>query len=106
MITVTFISHDGTARSIQASTGFTLMEAARGNDVPGIDAVCGGNCYCGTCRVRLSDEWLTKLPKPDALELEMLSATGDDDPSCRLSCQIRLDAALHELVAHTPEFQQ
>jgi len=107
MVRVTFVGHDGAARTVTAATGISLMEAAKAEDVPGIDAVCGGNCYCGTCRVRVPAEWLGRLLAPQSFELELLAATADTDadPSDRLSCQIPLVEALDGLVVHTPQAQ-
>ena len=105
MVRITFVSHDGTARTIEAATGNSLMEAAKAQDVPGIDAVCGGNCYCGTCRVHVAPEWLARLAPPESFEVELIEATGEGQPNDRLACQIPLVDALDGLVVHTPEQQ-
>lgn len=42
MIKVTFIEHNGTVRSVEVADGTSLMEAAVGNLIPGIDGDCGG----------------------------------------------------------------
>lgn len=102
---ITVVSHDGTERTFEAAAGTTLMEAAKAHDVPGIDAVCGGNCYCGTCRVHVAQEWLAKVHPADNFELELIAGAGDDEPSARLSCQIALVDGLDGLVVHTPEQQ-
>ncbi len=105
MVRITFVSHDGTARTLDAATGTSLMEAAKAHDVPGIEAVCGGNCYCGTCLVHVPEEWLARLKPADDLEIEMIATVGDSDASARLSCQIALVDALDGLIVHTPEKQ-
>jgi ferredoxin, 2Fe-2S len=104
-VKITIVSHDGTARSFDVAPGTSLMEAAKANDVPGIDAVCGGNCYCGTCRVHVESDWLARLRPADTFELELIAAAGDDKPNARLSCQIALVDALDGLLVHTPEQQ-
>ncbi len=51
MATITYIEHDGTAHAVDVEEGITLMEGAVNNDVPGIEAQCGGGCSCATCRL-------------------------------------------------------
>jgi len=104
-VKITVVSHDGTARTFEVAPGSTLMEAAKAHDVPGIDAVCGGNCYCGTCRVHVAEDWLPKLRPADSFEVELIAAAGDSEPKARLSCQIPLVDELDGLVVHTPEQQ-
>jgi 2Fe-2S ferredoxin len=104
-VKITVISHDGTARTFETAPAGSLMEAAKAHDVPGIDAVCGGNCYCGTCRVHVAQEWLPKLRSADSFEQELIAAAGDAEPNARLSCQIPLVDALDGLVVHTPAQQ-
>ncbi len=105
MVQIIFVSHDGTARTLDVAAGASLMETAKAHDVPGIEAVCGGNCYCGTCRVRVSAEWRDRLAPPEEFEVELLNATGESHADDRLSCQIPLTEALDGLVVHTPEQQ-
>ncbi|MDE2303655.1 MAG: 2Fe-2S iron-sulfur cluster binding domain-containing protein [Sphingomonadales bacterium] len=106
MVSVTFVAHDGTRRAIEAVAGLSLMEAAKAADVPGIEAVCGGNCYCGTCRVILSAAWLEKLGRGEDYERELIADTvGEAGAASRLSCQITVDAALEGLIVETPESQ-
>ena len=39
---ITFIEHNGTHHEVQVAVGLSVMEAARDNNVPGIEADCGG----------------------------------------------------------------
>ena len=39
------------------------MEGAVQNNIPGIDADCGGACACATCHVYVDEKWFDKLPK-------------------------------------------
>ena len=41
---ITFIEFDGTAHEVDVPAGGSVMEAAVSNNVPGIDADCGGAC--------------------------------------------------------------
>ena len=52
---ITFIDHSGSSRTVDAESGCTVMEAAIRNDVPGIEAECGGACACATCHVYVEE---------------------------------------------------
>ncbi|WP_156467022.1 2Fe-2S iron-sulfur cluster-binding protein, partial [Phenylobacterium sp. CCH9-H3] len=51
MAKITYIEHDGTEHVIDVKPGLTVMEGAVKNNIPGIDADCGGACACATCHV-------------------------------------------------------
>jgi 2Fe-2S ferredoxin len=102
---ITFIQHDGATSVVDARLGQSLMEAAVQNNVPGIDADCGGACACGTCHVLVHPAWQTVLSLPGAMEAEMLSFTNDPQPSSRLACQITLDERHEGLVVRVPAHQ-
>jgi 2Fe-2S ferredoxin len=102
MTKVTFIEHNGTARSVDAAEGLSLMEAAVGNLVPGIDGDCGGACACATCHVHVDAAWLERLPPMEALERSMLDLVEDRDASSRLACRIKLGPGLDGIVVRTP----
>ena len=55
---VTYIEHSGTAHSIDVPAGRSVMQGAVDNNVPGIDADCGGECACATCHVYIDPAWL------------------------------------------------
>ena len=57
MVKITFIDAEGTARTVEAEEGSTVMENAIRNGVPGIEAECGGACACATCHVYVDEEW-------------------------------------------------
>ena len=44
MAKITYIEHDGTPHEVEVPTGLTVMEGARDNNIPGIEADCGGAC--------------------------------------------------------------
>ncbi len=102
---VTYIEPDGTVREVEAPAGTTVMEAAVDNDVEGIVAECGGACSCATCHVYVDEQWLEKLPPPDAQEDGMLDCVLDRQPNSRLSCQIELGEQLDGLLVRVPESQ-
>ncbi len=105
MPSVTFIEHNGTVHRVEAAVGASAMEAAVRNQVPGIEAECGGACACATCHVYVEDAWREKVGDPGSMEEDMLDFASDVRPSSRLSCQIKLTADLDGLVLRTPEHQ-
>jgi len=48
------------------------METAIKNNVPGIEAECGGACACATCHVYVTGGWAAKLPPKSDAETDML----------------------------------
>ena len=102
---VTYIEHDGAQHVVEVKTGLTLMEGAVRNNVPGIDADCGGACACATCHVYVDEAWRGKTGERGAMEESMLDFAENVAESSRLSCQIRVTDALDGLVVRMPEDQ-
>jgi len=105
MTKITYIDHAGASRQVEAENGATVMETALRNSVPGIEAECGGACACATCHVYVDEAWFAKLPKKEQMEEDMLDFAFDVRPNSRLSCQIKVTAALEGLTVTTPEKQ-
>lgn len=105
MATITFVTSDGRAQVAEIGPGLTLMEGAVGSGIDGIDAVCGGNAYCGTCRVYIAPEWLAQLPEQQDFELAMIESTDDQTAGVRLSCQIPVTDQLDGLTVRMPASQ-
>jgi 2Fe-2S ferredoxin len=102
---VTFVDQEGVRRTVEAPVGQTVMEAAIHNDVPGIEAECGGACACATCHVYVEEAWRARVGPPAPMEEDMLDFAYEVRPASRLSCQIKLDATLDGLVVTTPARQ-
>jgi 2Fe-2S ferredoxin len=102
---ITYIDHAGTARTIEAEVGSTVMETAIKNAIPGIEAECGGACACATCHVYVDEAWREAIGEPAPMEEDMLDFGFDVRANSRLSCQIKVTAALDGLVVRTPERQ-
>jgi len=105
MINITFIDAEGTARTVEAEEGSTVMETAIRNGIPGIEAECGGACSCATCHVYVDDEWEAVTGEPKPMEEDMLDFAFDVRPNSRLSCQIRVRPEMDGLVVRTPTRQ-
>lgn len=97
MIQVKFETADGEIVVASAVEGETAMRAAVAVNVQGIDADCGGACSCATCHVEVAEAWAERVGPASGIETDMLAFEDDVTPRSRLSCQIKLTAALDGL---------
>jgi len=102
---ITYIEFDGTEHTVEVRNGLTVMEGAIKNNVPGIDADCGGACACATCHVYVDEAWREKTGTASAMEESMLDFAQNVEPNSRLSCQIKVTDALDGLIVRMPEEQ-
>ncbi len=106
MAKITYVEFDGASHTIDVRNGLSVMEGAVKNNVPGIDADCGGACACATCHVYVDPAWADRLPPPGEDEEDMLANTAAERrPSSRLSCQITMEPELDGLRVQVPETQ-
>lgn len=106
MAKITYIEHNGTEHVVEVANGLTVMEGARDNNIPGIDADCGGACACSTCHVYVHPDWVEKLAPREDMEEDMLDFAFEPDAvRSRLTCQIKVSDALDGLVVQMPEKQ-
>jgi 2Fe-2S ferredoxin len=85
--------------------GFSIMEGAIKNSIPGIDADCGGSCACATCHVYVDEKFLYKIPEAEEAEKDMLDFVQDADKSSRLSCQIIISNEIDGIKVRMPKKQ-
>ncbi len=90
MAKITYIEHNGKLHTVDVSNGLTVMEGAVQNDIPGIDADCGGGMACATCHVYVKDDWFNKLPSKNEGEDDMRDQAFEPNKKSRLSCQIQV----------------
>ena len=102
---ITYIEHDGKSHEIEVANGLSVMEGAVQNNIPGIDADCGGSCACATCHVYVDEKWFIKLPKKDSAEEDMLDMAFEPKKFSRLSCQLTVSNELDGLVVNMPSKQ-
>ena len=102
---ITYIEHGGKEHKIDVSNGLTVMEGAVQNDIPGIDADCGGSMACATCHVYVKEEWFNKLAKKENGEEDMIDMAYKPNKFSRLSCQLTVSDELEGLVVQLPEKQ-
>lgn len=105
MAKITYIEHNGAEHVVDVKTGLSVMEGAVKNNVPGIDADCGGACACATCHVYVDQDWLAKTGDRSAMEESMLDFAEGVEPNSRLSCQIKVTDELDGLRVTMPESQ-
>ncbi len=102
---ITYIEENGKAHVVDVPTGWTVMEGAVKNRVPGIDADCGGACACATCHVYVDPAWLAEMKRREEMEEQMPDFAIQLKSNSRLSCQIKVTPELDGLVVHTPKSQ-
>ena len=106
MAKITYVEFGGKEHVVEVANGLTVMEGARDNGIPGIEADCGGACACSTCHVYVDASWVDKLPKKDSMESDMLDfAWNPDAARSRLTCQLKVSPALEGLKVFMPEKQ-
>ena len=96
---------DGNSKTIEVENGLSVMEGAIQNDIPGIDADCGGAMACATCHVYVEENWFNKLTKAEDAEVDMIDMAYEPKKNSRLSCQIIVSDELEGLEVTTPEKQ-
>ena len=102
---ITYIEHNGTEHTVDVAVGLTVMEGAVNNNIPGIDADCGGACACSTCHAYVNPDWVEKLPAREDMEEDMLDFAYEPNERSRLTCQIQVTPEIDGLVVRMPEKQ-
>jgi ferredoxin, 2Fe-2S len=104
---VVYNEYGGRRHEVELPVGRSVMRGAIDNNIPGIDADCGGECACATCHVYVDPAWLdrTGTPLPGSQEASMLSFAALAQPNSRLSCQIAMREDLDGLIVRMPEGQ-
>ena len=102
---IKYIEHDGKQHTIEVANGLSVMEGAIQNNIPGIDADCGGACACATCHVYVDEKWFSKLKEKESAEQDMLDVAFEPNSFSRLSCQLQVSDELDGLVVKMPSKQ-
>jgi len=105
MAKITYIEHNGKTHVVEVLNGLSVMEGAVQNNIPGIDADCGGSCACATCHVYVDEKWFDKLEKKEIAEEDMLDMASEPSKFSRLTCQITVSDDLDGLVVKMPSKQ-
>ena len=99
---IIFIDKSGKNKSAEVDAGLSVMEGAIQNDIPGIDADCGGAMACATCHVYVPENWLNKLEKAPDAEQDMIDMAYEPKKNSRLSCQIIVSNEIDGLIVTMP----
>ena len=102
---ITYQDNEGNSKTIEVDKGLSVMEGAIQNDIPGIDADCGGSMACATCHVYVQDDWFNKIPKKEDGEEDMLDMAFEPKKNSRLSCQLIVSDELDGLEVNIPSKQ-
>ena len=105
MAKITYIEHDGKSHVVDVPNELSVMEGAIQNNIPGIDADCGGGCACATCHVYVEEKWFDKLTEKTDAEQDMLDVAFEPNKFSRLACQITVTDKLNGLVIKMPSKQ-
>ena len=102
---ITYKDSEGNSKTIKVENGLTVMEGAIQNDIPGIDADCGGGMACATCHVYINEEWWDKLQIKENGEEDMIDMAYEPNKFSRLSCQVIISDELDGLIVRIPSKQ-
>ncbi len=102
---ITYIEYNGKSHQIDVANGLTVMEGAVQNNIPGIDADCGGSMACATCHVYVKEDWFNKLPIKENGEEDMIDMAFEPNKFSRLSCQLTVSDEIDGLVVQLPKKQ-
>ena len=105
MAKIIYNDFEGNSKTVEVENGLSIMEGAIQNEIPGIDADCGGAMACATCHVYIKDEWFNKIPKAEDAEIDMIDMAYEPKKNSRLSCQIIVNDELDGIEVTTPEKQ-
>ena len=105
MTKITYKDNQGNSKTIDVDNGLTVMEGAVQNEIPGIDADCGGSMACSTCHVYVEEKGLNKISKAEDAEIDMIDMAYEQKKNSRLSCQIIISEELDGLKVTTPAKQ-
>jgi len=98
---IKYIEDNGKEHEAEVPNGWSVMEGAVKNLIPGID----GACACATCHVYVDPAWADKVGEKSDMEETMLDFAQELQPTSRLSCQIKVSPELDGLVVRMPKSQ-
>ena len=105
MAKIIYKDNQGNSKTIVVENGLSVMEGAIQNDIPGIDADCGGAMACATCHVYVEAKWFDKLSKAEEAEIDMIDMAHEPKKNSRLSCQLIVTDEMEGIIVTTPEKQ-
>jgi ferredoxin len=106
MINIVVEDEQGERKQLEVPTdlGLSLMEVLKAYEYD-IQATCGGMALCATCHIEVL-EGGGQLPEINDNELATLDTLPDVTAGSRLSCQLRVNAAMEGLVFRIKALQE
>ena len=101
MIRLRFVARDGTPVEAEGREGDRLLDAAQAAGQP-LEGTCDGQLACATCHVVIDAADAARLLPAGEDEEDMLDLVPDASRTSRLSCQVRLTAALDGMTVRIP----
>jgi ferredoxin len=101
MVRVIFVTADGRRVEAEGDSGERLLEVGQNAGMP-LEGTCEGQMACSTCHVIVDPAWFGQLDPAVDDEEDMLDLAAGVTRTSRLSCQIRLDAALNGIEVRIP----
>ncbi|MEI7669234.1 MAG: ferredoxin family 2Fe-2S iron-sulfur cluster binding protein [Pseudomonadota bacterium] len=98
---ITFISQDGSEKTVDAPIGVSVLEIAHKNSIP-LEGACEGSLACSTCHVIVAEEYFDKLKTATDDEEDMLDLAFGLTHTSRLGCQIIISDELDGLRVSLP----
>ena len=104
MSKVIVIDRSGVEEALDIRPDLTLMQTITDAGISDLLALCGGVCSCATCHVYVEGSPADALTPMSDDESSILDGSSHRQANSRLSCQIRMSAALDGLrVTIAPE---
>ena len=97
MAHLTITGTDGVTRTIEGSSGVSVMRLVREAGFDELQALCGGCLSCATCHVVVHPEDYPRVGTPSEEECDLLDSSEARSATSRLSCQIIFGDALDGL---------
>ena len=105
MPVINYIEFNGTEHSVEVAEGVSLMQGAMDNLIEGIVADCGVCCVCCPCHCMIDPQWAEATGTADKEEDELLELLDTREETSRLSCQVKVTAAMDGMLVRLPESQ-
>jgi len=104
MSKVIVTDRNGVEEALDIRPDITLMQTITDAGISDLLALCGGVCSCATCHVYVDPGFAAALTPMSDDESGLLDGSSHRQANSRLSCQIRMSAALDGLrVTIAPE---
>lgn len=102
-VNLTFVGPNGFKKTITTKPGRNLLQVAKAARISFLPGVCNCQQICSTCHVVFEQDSFKSSGPVGQTEAELLEDAADVESTSRLSCQVRVTAALNNAVIRIPE---